>query len=47
MAMTGTTNPPTAIRVVRFDIRGIAKNPPAPSVRRRMKAGAHHMEQVG
>ena len=38
MAMTGTTTPPTSIRVVRFDIRSIPKKPPAPSVRRRVKA---------
>src|ERR1019366_10023827 len=33
-----STAPPTTIRVVRFDIRSIPKKPPAPSVRRRLKA---------
>jgi hypothetical protein len=33
-----TAAPPTTIRVVRFDIRSIPKKPPAPSVRRRVKA---------
>ena len=33
-----TTTPPTTIRVVRFDIRSITKRPPAPLVRRRIKA---------
>jgi hypothetical protein len=34
--MTGTTTPPTSIRV--FDIRSIPKKPPAPLVRRQVKA---------
>jgi len=35
--MTGTIAPPTAIRVVRFDVRSIPKKPRGPSVRRRIK----------
>jgi hypothetical protein len=34
---TGTTGPPTAIRVVHFDIRSIPKKP-RPSMRRRIEA---------